>query len=46
MSRKTVLANPYTKPWDDLRQVASDISDIAVKYLQLGTYYICRARKA
>jgi ubiquinone/menaquinone biosynthesis C-methylase UbiE len=46
LSRKTVLANPYTRPWDDLRRVASDISDIEIKYLQLGTYYIFRARKS
>ena len=42
LSRATVLGNPDSRPWEDLAALGADVE---VDRFQLGTYYICRARK-
>ena len=42
VSKKTVLGNPYLRPWDELRAVAEDVE---VEEFSFGSYYICRATK-
>lgn len=42
VSRKTVLGNPYLRPWDELREM---VGDAEVEEFSFGTYYICRATK-
>jgi demethylmenaquinone methyltransferase/2-methoxy-6-polyprenyl-1,4-benzoquinol methylase len=39
----TVLGNPDIRPWDELRELTDDLD---YEEMQLGTYYICRGRKA
>jgi demethylmenaquinone methyltransferase/2-methoxy-6-polyprenyl-1,4-benzoquinol methylase len=42
MMRRTVLGNPYIRPWEDLRKLTSEVT---MEQLQFGTYYICRGTK-
>jgi ubiquinone/menaquinone biosynthesis C-methylase UbiE len=42
LMKKTLLGNPYIKPWDDVRKLDPRLE--MTEYLG-GSYYICRARK-
>lgn len=41
-SRATVLGNPDIRPWDELRELTSEVS---CEEIQFETYYICCGRK-
>jgi SAM-dependent methyltransferase len=41
-SKLTVLGNPDVRPWDELKELTSEVD---YEEAQFGTYYICRARK-
>ena len=43
LSLATVLGNPYTQPWEDLRELAGQVE---MEEIWAGTYFVCRAMKA
>ena len=40
--KRTLLGNPYIRPWEDLRQLGVNF---ARDEFLFGSYYICRAVK-
>lgn len=43
LMKKTMLGNPFIKPWEDLAAIADDF---AMREFLLGAYYICRGTKS
>ncbi len=43
LSRASVLGNPYSQPWEDLRELAGQVE---MEEIWAGTYFVCRAMKA
>ncbi len=42
LSKATVLGDPYSQPWKDLSELGADVE---TERFQMGTYYVCQARK-
>jgi demethylmenaquinone methyltransferase/2-methoxy-6-polyprenyl-1,4-benzoquinol methylase len=42
VSRATVLGSPFKRPWEDLRELTSDVE---TEFFSAGSYYICLGRK-
>lgn len=40
--KRTVLGNPFIRPWDELRELTGDFE---MREMLWGCYYICRGRK-
>ncbi len=40
--KRTVLGNPYLKPWEELHELTADFE---MRELLFGAYYICQGRK-
>jgi demethylmenaquinone methyltransferase/2-methoxy-6-polyprenyl-1,4-benzoquinol methylase len=43
LMKKTMLGNPFLKPWEDLAAIAGDF---AMQEFLFGSYYICRGTKS